>query len=78
MKSTTLVITYYAPVGVRANGTLKYYHFYKHTDIEVVKENIEEIKKDIETHPDLFEPCTDFKIMKRTEIITTTEWEDAE
>ena len=78
MKSTTSVITYYAPVGVRADGTLKYYRSYKHTDIEVAKQNIEEIKKDIETHPDSFERCTDFKIIKRTEIITTTEWEEVE
>jgi hypothetical protein len=76
MKSRTT--TWYMPVGIRADGTLKYYHCHKHTDIEVAKQNIEEIKKDIEAHPDLFENCAEFKIMKRTETITTTEWEDAE
>ena len=74
MKTTT----WYMPVGVRADGTLKYYHCHKDTDIEVAKQNIKEIKRDIEAYPDLFENCAEFKIMKRTETITTTEWEDAE
>lgn len=76
MKSRTT--TWYMPVGVRADGTLKNYLSYKHTDIEVVKQNIKEIKRDIEAYPDLFENCAEFKIMKSTVTITTTEWEDAE
>jgi hypothetical protein len=74
MKTTT----WYMPVGVRADGTLKYYHCHKDTDIEIAKQYIKEIKRDIEAHPDLFENCAEFKIMKRTETITTTEWEDVE
>ena len=74
MKTTT----WYMPVGVRADGTLKYYHDHKHTDIEVAKQNIKEIKRNIKAYPDLFENCAEFKIMKRTVTITATEWEDAE
>lgn len=78
MKSTTTIETIYCPAGLNDDGTWHIYHDHRSSDIDGAKQQIKEIKADIKKYPRIHNNHAEFKIVKRTQIISTTEWEEIE
>lgn len=75
MKSTTK--TEYAPHGLTAQGKWRTLTSQRFTSAQLAEARLEEYKQDCKNLPNLYEPYQEYKVMKRTVVITISEWDEA-